>query len=127
MKFLGLVAFLFVFSATSHAESETPYSREAFQAAQQKNENVVLHFYADWCSTCRAQKKTLGEMDKSGALKGVQIFAVNYDKETDLRKEMKVTSQATFIAWHGKTETGRVLYLTSADDIKNFLNKSLAK
>ena len=108
------------------ADGDVPYSPAAFTAAQKNNEKILLHFHADWCPTCKVQKEDLAELEKEGALKGIDLMTVNYDKETELKKTMKVNAQATFIAFYGSVETARSTGLTDKDDLKHFINDSLS-
>lgn len=106
--------------------ADTPYTPEAFHAAQVNGDRILLHFHADWCPTCRAQKSALNDLEKEGALNNIRLFTVDYDKETEFEKAMHVTEQATFIAFYGTVETGRVTGITNEADIKTFIDKSLA-
>lgn len=121
-RLLGLTTWLMV---SMSALAMQPFNSEAFQKAQKGGQKILLHFHADWCPTCRAQQKTLSTLEKDGALKGITSFTVDYDKETDLKKQLKVTSQSSFIAFLGGLENGRVTGVTSESDIKAFLDKTL--
>ena len=107
--------------------AETPFTLEAFHQSQQNNEKILLHFHADWCPTCKAQKKTLSKLENDGVLKGITFYNVDYDKETAFKKEMHVNEQATFISFYGGAESGRVTGITSEEDITNYINTSLTK
>ena len=39
--------------------------------------------------------------------KGVKVFRLDYDKQKDAMKQLKVTERATLIAFKGKTEKTR--------------------
>ncbi|POA60325.1 thioredoxin, partial [Pseudomonas sp. GW531-T4] len=66
----------------------------------------MLHFSANWCPTCTAQKASFSELEKSGLLKGIVLLVADYDKEEELKKQMKVTHQSTLISFYGGVETG---------------------
>jgi peroxiredoxin len=119
--------FLVALCMSLSALADTPFTKEAFQQSQKNGEKILLHFHADWCPTCKAQKEVLTKLDGEGGLKGITIYTVDYDKETAFKQEMHVTQQATFIAFYGTPETGRVTGITSEDDIKKFLNDKLMK
>jgi peroxiredoxin/glutaredoxin len=118
---LGILAF----STITHADS--PYAAAALKTAQQNSEKILLHFHADWCPTCKAQKKVLATLEAAGDLKGITTMTVDYDKETELKKELGVTQQSTFVAYYGNVETGRVTGITSEKDIKNFVSEKLSR
>ncbi len=122
-NFLALCASLLV-SSWSYALTITPYSSEAFAKLQVADEPVTLHFHADWCPTCRAQDKTLEALKTDPALK-LTVLSVDYDKETELKKQLKVRSQSTFVVYRGKVEKSRQIGETSPEAIRKALSLSL--
>jgi thioredoxin 1 len=53
----GLLAvFALVGSLTSAWAAEKPFTTEAFAAAQAGGKSIVVHVFAPWCPTCRAQE-----------------------------------------------------------------------
>jgi len=122
-----LIVFTAWFISSVAGYGAQPFDSDLFQKAQKGGEKVLLHFHADWCPTCRAQQKPLSSLEKQGVLKGVTVFSVDFDKETELKKQLKVTAQSTFVAFLGGIENGRVTGITSEADIKGFLDKSLLK
>jgi len=121
-----LTLFILMMGLTGATYAETPFTPAAFHAAQVNGDKILLHFSADWCPTCRAQKSALSDLEKEGALNGILLFTVDYDNEADFKKTMRVTEQSTFVAFYGTVETGRVTGITSQEDIKEFIDKSLA-
>jgi peroxiredoxin len=109
------------------ALADTPFSAEAFQKSQKADEKILLHFHADWCPTCKVQKKVLSKLNEEGSLKGLTIYTVDYDKETAFKKQLNVNQQSTFVAFYGAVETGRSGGITSEKDIKNFVTDKLQK
>ena len=118
-------SFLLFLFMTSQVWSETPFTKDAFKKSQTTNEKILLVFFADWCPTCKAQKKVLTKLERDGFLKGLTVFEVNYDDEVDFKKELKVTQQSTLVSFYGTVESGRSTGITSESDIKSFLNTSL--
>lgn len=55
---------------------------------------VVYFFHAGWCPSCRATEAAIGE---TGVPDGLTVVKVDYDTETDLRKQYGVTQQHTFV------------------------------
>src|SRR5271156_1816629 len=111
---MKIMSFFLVALCTSlSALADAPFTKEAFQQSQKNGEKILLHFHADWCPTCKAQKKVLTKLDGEGGLKGITVYTVDYDKETAFKQDMHVTQQATFIAFYGTPETGRVTGITS--------------
>lgn len=105
------------------AGAETPTSK-SFHEEQKRSENkTLLLFFADWCPTCKTQKKVLAQLENE--LKGVQVIEVDYDKEDELKKELKVTHQSTFVSFYGPVESGRATGLTSPEAIKKYITDTL--
>lgn len=121
MKKTVLLLLLSLFFGTARAE--TPFTLDAFHQSQKQNEKILLIFFADWCPTCQAQKKVISKMESD--LKGITVYNVNYDKETDFKKEMRVTQQSTFVSIYGGVESGRATGITSEEAIKKYLSDTL--
>lgn len=114
---LPLLAIFF----SSACFAEVPFNLAKFHSSQEMGEKILLHFHADWCPTCKAQKKVLAQLEAGGALSKVTVYTVDYDKETEFKKEMKVTAQSTFIAFFGKVEVERSSGVTDPEKIKGMI------
>jgi peroxiredoxin len=123
MKFLSLLLLLFTLGITAHAD--VPFNLDAFHQSQKNDAKILLHFHADWCPTCKVQKKVLAKLEADGLTKDITLYTVDYDKEEAFKKEMGVTQQSTFIAFYGRVETGRVSGITSESEIKTFISEKL--
>ena len=66
----------------------------AEQAASRAGTKVVYFFHATWCLTCRATEEAIA---RDGIPAGLTVVKVDYDDETDLRKQYGVTTQHTFV------------------------------
>ncbi len=64
------------------------------QMAAREGTKVVYFFHASWCPTCRATEAAIA---RDGIPPGLTVVKVDYDSETDLRKEYGVTTQHTFV------------------------------
>ncbi|MFZ5567086.1 MAG: thioredoxin family protein [Pseudomonadota bacterium] len=101
-----------------------PYSPAALQAAQQAGQPVALHFHADWCPTCRAQEKVFQSL-KGDASLPLTLLVVNYDKERELKRALKVRAQSTLIVYRGSQETRRSGGETEAAVLRDALKSAL--
>lgn len=108
-----------------HALQVQPYSPETFAKLQQQGKPVALHFHAGWCGTCTEQERVLNQMKAANALPALTLLVVDYDANKPLRKELKVTSQSTFIVYKGRTEVARNGGETRPDAIRALLSKAL--
>lgn len=120
---LALCAVLLA-SSWAQALTVTPYSAAAFAKLQAAGEPVALHFHADWCPTCRAQDKSVEALKADPALT-LTVLSVDYDKESELKKQLNVRSQSTFIVYRGKVEKTRNIGETSVEGIRKTLRASL--
>lgn len=117
--FLTLIAY-----ATALAYPK--YTKGQLVMLNKSGTKVLLHFHAGWCPTCVKQEKVLNSLEKTADLKGITLLKVDYDAETALKKELKVVTQSTFIAFSGGQETGRFVGKTSEPDIRAFLQSAFA-
>lgn len=69
-----------------------------FQASQEtySESKVVLFFTATWCSTCKKARSNL-ESDLSAIPSDLTIVLVDFDSETDLKRQYGITVQHTFV------------------------------
>ena len=121
---LALAAPLLLAATLAQALTVMPYTAAALAAAQKSGEPVVLHFHASWCPTCRAQDKAFEALKADPSLK-VTLMEVDYDTETALEKQMKVTAQSTLIVFHGAAERGRSTGETDPARLKSTLQSAL--
>ena len=128
MKFLIriLVAWLLICgSGAALALDVKPYTADAFAKAQRANQPVALLFHADWCPTCRLQQKTIAMLQEEPGLDGLTILKVDYDRDQELRRRMKVRAQSTLIVYKGKVEKGRSAGITEIDALRAALQAAL--
>jgi peroxiredoxin len=117
--------FLLILFLENTAMAEVPFTSDAFHKSQANNEKILLVFFADWCPTCKAQEKVFTKIEKEGAFNDITVYNVNYDKEVDFKREMKVTQQSTFVSFYGGVESGRATGITNEDAIKKYLSDTL--
>lgn len=122
LKTLLLISFFF--GASAHAIQTQPYSPELLKSAQEQGKSVALHFHADWCSTCKVQEKVLEKLKGEPGL-DVLVLIVDYDKEKDLRKNLNVRYQSTFVVYKGMAETTRILGDTDEGKIRSGLKTAI--
>jgi thiol:disulfide interchange protein len=116
---------LLMSSSLVHALQVQPYTPETLAALQQQGKPVALHFHAGWCGTCTEQERVLNQMKADKALPAMTLLVVDYDANKPLRKQLKVTSQSTFIVYKGRSEVARNGGETRPDAIRTLLSKAL--
>ncbi len=110
------IACLATFGAADAAEKA--YSANAFAAAQKTGKGIIVHVYAPWCPTCKAQEPILQKIEADPKFKDVAAFRVDFDKQKEASKAMRATNQSTIIVFKGATEVGRSVGVTDASSIE---------
>jgi thioredoxin 1 len=122
----GVLAAALMFAATSAAlATEKPFSGAAFAAAQAAGKPVVIHVYAPWCPTCRAQEPILQKLEADPKFAGAETFRVDFDGQKDAVKALKARNQSTIIVFKGAQEVGRSVGETDEKAISALLDKAL--
>jgi thiol-disulfide isomerase/thioredoxin len=124
LKHTLALAFTLLASSWSYAINVAPYTSEALAKLQNAGEPVALHFHAEWCPTCKAQAKSLESLKADPSL-NLTVLSVDYDKETALKKQLRVRSQSTFIVYRGAVEKARQIGETSPEAIRKTLSSAL--
>lgn len=113
-------------SAAGAAALETQaFTKEAFAAAQAAGKPIVVHIYAPWCPTCRAQEPVLQKLEADPKYSGLTNFRVDFDSQKDAVRALKATNQSTIIVYKGAKEVGRSVGETGEAAISTLLSKAL--
>jgi thioredoxin 1 len=121
----GALALLLVAFSAGVGAAEVPYDKARFAAAVGRCVPIVVAFVADWCSTCSVQKPVVTELIEDPRFKDVTVFIADFDKELELRKQLRVAQQSTFVAYKGCKEVGRSTGQTHKDAIARLFAKTL--
>jgi len=105
----------------AHALEIKPYSAGELAALKTAGRPFAVHFHADWCPTCVNQSKALEQIKSDPALKSVTVLVADFDKEKDLKREMKVRSQSTLVGFKGAQEAARDGGSTQPEQLRAFL------
>ena len=104
MKFLqaSCLVTAFIFSTIANADvSEAPAiklpaSNGEFDLVQQRGKVVYLDFWASWCIPCRKSFPWRNEMSAKYKAQGLEVVAVNLDKEKKLADQFLQKVEAHF-------------------------------
>jgi thiol-disulfide isomerase/thioredoxin len=108
----------------AHAATEYPFTQQAFNDAQKAGKPILVHVWASWCPTCKAQAPTLSQITADPTSKDLLIFKVDFDAQKDVVKNFGVRMQSTLIAFNGSTEKGRSTGDTDPASIKALVTKA---
>ncbi len=111
-------------SFAANALTVEPYSPEAVSHALSAKKAIAFDFHADWCPTCKAQAKSIEKL-KSAPNLDVTIFVVDFDKNTALRKQLKVAAQSTIVVFKEGRESARLIGQTEVEQIRSVLQTAL--
>jgi thioredoxin-like negative regulator of GroEL len=97
----------------------------AFQAAQKAGQPILLEVHADWCTTCRAQEPIVQALLKDPKYSGFVVFRVDFDRQKDVLRQLRVQYQSTLVVFKGNKEVARSTAATSEAAIAAQLARAL--
>jgi len=112
-------------STAAFATEEQPFTRQAFQAAQNSGKSILVEIHASWCPTCQAQKPILGKLFADPKFKNLAVFRVDFDAQKDEVRNFKARIQSTLITFKGTEEVARSVGDTNPDSIADLLALAL--
>lgn len=120
-----LASLLLGLSTWASALTVKPFSAAELAQLQQAGKPVAVHFHATWCPTCVSQARAFDQMKSAGQLQGLTVLVADYDKETELRRTLKVRSQSTLVVYRGKDEVARSAGQTDPEALRKALAAAL--
>ena len=107
------------------AAEETPFTAQAFQAAQDQGKSILIEIHASWCPTCQAQKPILSKLFAAPQFKNLAVFRVDFDSQKAEVRRFNARIQSTLITFKGTEEIARSVGDTNADSIADLLRLAL--
>jgi len=101
------------------------FDRAAFDAAVAAGKPTAVHCHAGWCPTCKAQAPLVAELLGEARFKELTVFVADYDAESALKKQLKVTQQSTFVVFKGGKEVARSTGQTRKEALATLFAKAL--
>jgi thiol-disulfide isomerase/thioredoxin len=103
-------------AATAAATPGVYTAYDADAIAESNAEHILLFFHATWCPSCKALDGDIVANAESIPA-GVEIYKVDYDTSTDLKRQYGITTQHSIIeiAASGEAESGISHGLTLED------------
>lgn len=125
MRTTILAFLLFLLAVPAHALEIIEYREKRVEEAKTNESVYVLHFYAEWCSVCLAQKRAMQKLEADKDLSNLKVFLVDFDFERKMKNAFNVERQSTMVLMRGQQEIARSLAITDKDKIAEFLKKGL--
>ncbi|MCM8556538.1 thioredoxin family protein [Sphingomicrobium sediminis] len=85
----------------------TDFTGAAFAEAQAEGRTVIVDVYADWCPTCKAQAPILDELAEEEALDDALLLKVDYDRDKDFVRALRIPRQSTVLRFENGEEVQR--------------------
>ena len=101
------------------------FSPEALAEAQSAGKPILVDVFAEWCSTCKAQKPILADLKKQPKYKDLVVLTADFDKDKEALKDLGVQKQSTLIVFKGDQELVRSIGSTDPLAIEGMLDLTL--
>jgi rhodanese-related sulfurtransferase len=95
-------------------------SEREYQSIISGKEKVLIHFGADWCPPCVKMKPALNAF-KNGAGKNLEIVKIDAGINTQVMKELEVSTLPTFIFYRNGKEQSRKEGVLSEEELGNLI------
>ena len=109
----------------SGAAAPLKYDKAAFEQAVRMHAPVIVHFCAGWSPICQAQKPAVQALLQEPVLYPIKLFAVDFDRERQLRATLGVYQQSTFVVFAGGHQVARSTGETSREALRMLFVKAL--
>jgi thioredoxin-like negative regulator of GroEL len=116
---------LLALSQLVNASDVLPFTEAKFAALTQAGGPLLIDVHATWCSTCKKQQEVLKQLLETDKYKGYTMLVVDFDKQTDVLAQFKVSQRSTLIVLRGEDEWGRSTAITSQEAISGLLDQAL--
>jgi thioredoxin 1 len=88
-------------------------TKEEFLALQEKNENIMIDVWANWCQPCKILKPILNNIDVPT---NVNLISLDFDQNKEFVSTLNVRSLPTVILFKGNKEINRIIGLKTQND-----------
>ncbi len=129
--FLGLFASLIFAPSVLFAGESVDYKPGLIKKELADGKTVFVDYAADWCGTCKRQERIISMLrSKSNYYdKSMTFVRVDWDKYSnhEVTTSRNIPRRSTLILLKGDKEIGRIVAGTDTNEIKQLLDKGIAK
>jgi len=117
-----------VLNPVKAADEPLTYTPELYEQLLSSGEPFMLDFFATWCSTCRAQERTIAQIqDANPDYANIKVVKVDWDQhgKSDLSKSLEIPRRSTLVMFKDGKELSRVVAQTGAAPIEAMFAEAL--
>lgn len=107
------------------AAPSSPFTPDAFRAAQAADKAILVDITASWCPVCKVQKPILTRLLASPRFEEMLALEVDFDRQKDALRLVDARIQSTLIVYRGTDELGRTVGDTNPTSIELLLAMAL--
>lgn len=93
----------------------------ALQSAKEKNKNIFIDFYADWCAPCKMMDKTFADAKVIEAMQEMVLLRIDVDKNKEFAQKYNITRMPTYIILDSNAQL--IDRFSSYYEVEEFLDK----
>ena len=125
-KAVALLAVVIVVSTASAAMAGEmrPFDQAAFGTAQADGKTILVTVHADWCPVCKRMKPVEDALLNDAVNKDIVAFVVDFDRQVEAVKALRVQKQATQVVFKGAREVGRHSFVTDKAAMQALLDRA---
>lgn len=125
VRWVVALAAAWLWGASAASAGEIAYERVAFERALAQGRATVVAFVTDWCNTCAVQQPLLVQLLEEPRFRHLTVFVADFDKDTELKKRLRVPQQSTLVVFKNGREVARGAGQTRKEDLAALLSKAL--
>ena len=129
-EFIALAAATAFVPLGARAAEPLTYTEGLVAERLAAGDTVFVDFYTDWCSTCRAQRRSIAALLEENPEYDKNIVFINVDWDihsgSTVSKKYDIRRRSTLLVLKGDEELGRIVADTSRSAIKELMDKGLA-
>ncbi len=111
-------------AAPAQAGTRQPFTQANFAAAQAANKPILVEVNAWWCPVCASQSRAVEAALTDPRNRDLMVFRINYDKQKAQWQAFGAKKQGTLIAFKGRTEQGRLEFVTDRTAINALIART---
>jgi thiol:disulfide interchange protein len=109
-KILITIAALILFSACNTSPQENTATTNEYLAAVEAGNDILLDFFASWCTICRANQPHIEEALAELNDPNLVNIQVDYDLDTEMRARFDIFQQSMYVFIpDGNEEEARII------------------